>query len=363
MSILEDKEITDVPTILKVIQNSFPTLPVFMLFKNKQYPTKFVSSSNDGIVIKSLGREDKEDRILFITNGGKVLKFSFHLLGSKNGYEILKPTLLEIKPASRLKERISGGKLYITNVTNQHDIAKSLVSDSVRINSIVKNYEKKIKDKIPILEIFIHDRFDSRLKLLIDHDKPILIPDKNNPDCVVGDYIPYKDYSPLIKNTKALDRFISEITIPLKYKNLVTFGYVSAYCDRPMDENYFSILNTLVNNIKKDIFSSPVLTETREAIPLSEISEGGFSILQQNSVNFGKVFLLGGTLIFDLCAPTDEKIVSRAIVRNIRPTEHHFRIGLQFFHEYELESKNLEAFLSKHFPEVLKNKTTDSLDT
>ena len=334
-----------------------------MFYNNKQYPIKVVNIANEGLVIKSLGRNDTEPRTLFITNSGNVFRFTFTLIGSKNGYEVLKPILLEIKPASRVKERISGGKLYITNVTNQHDIAKSLVGDNVRINSIMKVYSQKVREKIPYLDLFIHDRYDTRLKLLIDHDKPIFVPNKTDPESVPENFIPYKEYYSLLKNSKQLERYISEISIPLKYKNMVTYGYLSAYNEVPMDISYMTIVETLGSAIKKDIFSHPVLHETKEAIPISDISEGGFSVLQQNSVTFGKIFLLGGTLIFDLCASANEKIVCRAIVRNIRPTEHHFRIGCQFYNEYEEEVKNLEAFIKKHAPDAIKDKSVNPFET
>ena len=117
----------------------------------------------------------------------------------------------------------------------------------------------KIKDKIPHLEMFIHERIDVRLKLLQEYDKIIFIPDKLNPESVSDNYIPYNIYFQQVKFSKGIDKLISEITVPLKFRNVFTYGYISAQSHFPMDDYHLEFVQSLANNWKKTIFSEHIL--------------------------------------------------------------------------------------------------------
>ena len=355
-ALIQDKEV-----IKKNFESNYTSIPVFMVYNGKQFPVKVISINNDTFIIRSVGRTDSEERIISFTNHDKLYKFTFKFLGTNGNFEILQSIALQILPAARLLSRIQSNKLYITNISNQSDIAKSLVSDSVRINTILKGFSSKVKDKISTLELFIHERIDVRLKLLNDHEKIIFIPDKSNAESVPKDCVTYVDYMNQLRNAKGNDKIVSEITLPMKFRNIFTFGYLTAQNEIPMDEGFLKIINALSSNIKKEIFSKPIINESKEASLILDINSEGFSIFHSNFANFGKLFSIGAIIIFELCASAEEKITCRASVRYIKPTEKQFRIGCQFFTTSEEESKELINYIKKHIPNLeIKEKVVET---
>ncbi len=355
-ALIQDKEV-----IKKNFESNYTNIPVFMVYNGKQFPVKVISINNDTFIIRSVGRSDSEERIISFTNDDKLYKFTFKFLGTNGNFEILQPVALKILPAARLLSRIQSNKLYITNISNQSDIAKSLVSDSVRINTILKGFSSKVKDKISTLELFIHERVDVRLKLLNDHEKIIFIPDKSNAECVPKDCVTYVDYMNQLRNAKGNEKIVSEITLPMKFRNIFTFGYLTAQNEIPMDEGFLKIINALSSNIKKEIFSKPIINESKEASLILDINSEGFSIFHSNFANFGKLFSIGAIIIFELCASAEEKITCRASIRYIKPTEKQFRIGCQFFTTSEEESKDLINYIKKHIPNLeIKEKLVEA---
>ena len=349
---LKGELIQDSEQIKKEFEEKSSNLPLFMYHNGKQFPVKVISFDSKGLIIKNVGRTDKDPRIITFTYDKKLYKFTFNLLGTNGNFEILQPTVMEALPASRILTRVTSERLYITNICNQSDIIKSITADSVRVSNILKSYSSKVRDKISNLELFIHERVDVRLKLLNDHDKIIFIPNKSNQDSVPKDCVPYMEYLNQLRNSKGMDRIVSEITIPLKFKGQFTFGYLSAQHDLPMDDGYLQIMNALAQNIKKEIFSQPIINESKEASLLAEANAEGFSIFHTNFANFGKLFTIGGIIVFDLCISSEEKIICRAVIRNIKPTEKQFRIGCQFFTSSEEELKIIHNFLKKYIPNL-----------
>jgi hypothetical protein len=340
----------DFEEIKKVFENNYATLPIFLYYEGKQYPVKVITINSENFIIKNIGRIDKDNRILTFTNDGKLYKFTFKFLGSNGNYDVLQPISMDVVPASRILKRVKSEILYLTNISSQTDILKSLVADNVRINNLLKSFSSKVRDKISTLELFIHERIDVRLKLLNDHEKCIFIPDKSNKDNVPKESVPYNDYMNQLRNAKSVEKYVSEITLPLKFRNIFTFGYLSAQNETPMDEGYFKIVSALSNTMKKEIFSNPIINESKEASFVVDITSEGFSIYHTNFANFGKLFTIGGIIIFEMCASAEEKIVCRALIRNIKPTEKQFRIGCQFFTTSDEELKGIHAFLKKHIP-------------
>jgi hypothetical protein len=352
--------IKDFEQIKKVFETNYSNLPIFMYHDGKQYPVKVININSESFIIKNVGRTDKDNRLLSFTNDGKLYKFTFKFLGSNGNYDILQPITLDIVPASRVLKRVKSELLYLTNISSQNDILKSLVSDNVRINTLLKSFSTKVRDKISVLELFIHERIDVRLKLLNDHDKYIFIPDKANTESVPKECVPYNDYMNQLRNAKGIEKLISEITLPLKFRNIFTFGYISAQNEYQMDEGYLKIVTAISNGIKKEIFSNPIINESKEASFIVDITSEGFSIFHTNFANFGKLFTIGGIIIFELCATAEEKIVCRASIRNIKPTEKQFRIGCQFYTNSEEEIKAIHAFLKKHIPHFEIKQAPDS---
>jgi hypothetical protein len=348
---MEEKEIKDREAILKLIQSSFQNLPVYTETSKGKIPIKVVSIKEEGVVVQNYGSTEKV-RTLCVTNNGNVLSFDFSLIGSNANYEILSPVLLRVAPAKRLGERIdlNDPMYFITSITNQNEISKSLNFDSVKLKNLLGSYTAKVKDKFSFLDIYISDRQDFRLKLIGSYDKPIFIPDKADPTTVTSDFVPYSEYIVHSKFDKKYEKYVSEICIPLRYKNFISFGYISAFNLELMDNSHYNMLNIIANSLKKELLLSSNIIESKEKAKITNVSNEGFAFDHNNTVNFSKLFVIGSIIIFDFHLSDTEKQTVRATVRNIRPTEKSYRIGCQFYVQYPEEKKSIEELIKYCVP-------------
>ena len=344
--------VTEIEKIKNKFDSSYHHHPIFMYYNKKQYPVKVISISGNSVIIKSLSRHDKENRILTVIENGKLHVFTFEFQGSKDHFEILHPVALEIVPAHSLLNKKNPERLYITNIVNQADLLKTLVANNDKTNLIQKEFTEKIKDKVSSLEIFIHERVDVRLNLLNKFNKYIFIPDKLNPDCVKDEYIPYIEYIHQVKYIKELDDNISEITVPLKFKDLFTYGYLSLHNKTPMTEDHLEFIENLSKHIKKAIFSHAIINESLEASIIIEVNSKEFTIIHSNTKHFSKIFSIGEIIIFELCCSPELKINTRATVRGIEATESHYKVHCQFLFIDEDNSKYITDFLKEHIPHL-----------
>ena len=69
---------------------------------------------------------------------------------------------------------------------------------------------------------------NSRMRLMNSHEKPIFIPNISQPELVRPEFVPFNDYYSITKSSNFLDKYKSEICVPIKYKNFIMIGYVHA---------------------------------------------------------------------------------------------------------------------------------------
>ncbi len=344
--------IKELDKIKSIFEESYHHHPIFMYYNKKQYPVKVISILEEGIIIKTIPRDDPDKRILTVIDKHRLYVFTFEFKGAKGQYEVLNPYALEIVPSFNLHNKKNPERLYITNIVNQSDIIKTLVYNSDISDKFLKEFAEKIKDKIPHLEMFIHERIDVRLKLLQEYDKIIFIPDKSNPESVSENYIPYSVYFQQVKFSKGIDKLISEITVPLKFRNVFTYGYISAQSNLPMDNYHLEFVQNLANNWKKAIFSEHILHESQEGNVIVDLNSKEFSFYHSNFSNFGKIFTIGGILIFELCSSPENKLICKAIVKSIQPSEKQFKLGCEFIFSDEENEKSTIDFLKSHVPHL-----------
>ena len=64
--------VTEIEKIKNKFDSSYHHHPIFMYYNKKQYPVKVISISGNSVIIKSLSRHDKENRILTVIENSKL---------------------------------------------------------------------------------------------------------------------------------------------------------------------------------------------------------------------------------------------------------------------------------------------------
>lgn len=361
---MDTKELNDPVTIFKMIETLYKQFPVFTLINGKPLQVKIMAIKNQGLFIQSPDdNPNPAERVLVLTNAGNLLHFKFKVsTKDPRGIELLYPVQLVIKTATRTTNRYQAtGKvpLYITNSVGQAMIAHDLTDDTMKVESILKPYVQKLKGKFTDVEFFVHERMDTRARLMADTGKHIFVPDTKSPDSVKEGFIPYNEYIHLMKQGKGSSKYLSEICVPLKYKNIVLYGYLQILHLEKTDVNDYNLVLHAANKICKEIMDSEIFNESRYNATIMDISSTGFSFSHPQSKHFGKIFSIGGTLLFDMFEGDKNLGTFRAVVRNIKPLEKLFRIGCQFFHMAD-ENKIIDELIKKYFPESLEQEETET---
>ncbi|MCX7998819.1 MAG: hypothetical protein N3A69_07690, partial [Leptospiraceae bacterium] len=195
------------------------------------------------------------------------------------------------------------------------------------------------------------DKTDPRLRLLNDYKKCIFVPNKLEPECVPEDFIPYDEYFQLMKTSAVPKNYLSEVCIPLKYKNIYCIGYLLAWHTKELDVNGFKFAEKIASSILKDIYYWNLAQEWIDRLEVAYLSKLGLEFYAPNSKNFTKHVKANTNLILDILQDKDYIISARAMVSNITPTEKHFQVGLEFVfddvsykEEFERTIENSQSF-------------------
>ncbi|MCB1158247.1 MAG: PilZ domain-containing protein [Leptospiraceae bacterium] len=361
-----DTVIKDIESINKIIDTLFFVFPVYLVVDGKPLYIKVVMNTDKGLVVRTPKSVELvgDKRIITITNEGNLYLFLFLKIGENKGYEILQPVNLHIKKAQRKSKRIYVANenfgLFVTNIIKQNDVSHYLTDNSTKMTGIIRSHMPALQSRYTRASIIIQERPDSRLRLLMNYDKPIFIPNIGNPQIMGEDFIPYKDYRDMLKTNKLEESIQSEICIPLIYRYYCTVGYVLVHHSEVMTKDDFSHVNLIVNSIKREIVNSGVVHESKEICSLYDLSKEGLSFLHPPTKSYNKLFQNGEPIVFDLVYSEAEKDTLRGVVRNLLPMEKEFRIGCQFHPKTGEDLKNIEIFLNKQAIDSMNQESKNS---
>jgi hypothetical protein len=354
---MDIKEITDPPSIFKMTETLFKQFPVYMLVNGKPKQIKIIAMKNLGVLIQSPDENpNPTERILILTNAGNLLRFIFKVnTKDPRGIELLNPTSLTIKPATRTSNRYQASKtpIYVSNVISQTMIPHDLSNDALKVEGLMKPYLQKLKAKFTEIDFFVHERMDTRARLMSDTGKHIFVPDTKSPDSVTDEFIPFSEHVHLMRQGKGLSKFISEICVPLKYRNIIVYGYLQILHLEKTTINDYNLVVHVADKFCKEVEESDIFNESKIKSAILDISGSGFSFSHPQSKHFGKLFSIGGTILFDMYEEDKSLGTFRGVVRNIKPLEKLFRIGCQFFHMSD-EYKVIDDLMKKFFPTSLE---------
>ena len=136
------KEIKEKSAVLKIVNQLFGSIPVFLQFYEKELPIKVITMKSNGLVVKLPVIMEKGKRILSVIHNNHKFSGEFEYLGGDNsGLEILSPVKFIIEEAKREIKRISieptknEDGLFVTNFINQIDVNKSVGFSNKKIEN------------------------------------------------------------------------------------------------------------------------------------------------------------------------------------------------------------------------------------
>ena len=348
-----DRLVTDFVSINKVINLLYGRLPVYLIEDGQEFPVKIIAMKEKGLIIfNNRSSASSEINLLVIHNGTRILISFSRLGGDGKGTEILKPLKMSVSEAKRESNRVilqdNVPKLKVSNIINQNDIHKAIGFEDKQVDAIVKDYSQKLNAKFKNVNINISVRLDGRMRLMQNYDKPIYIPDRNAEGFNHPNFLPFNEYIRLVSVSKLNELFISEITVPLKYKEYSSLGYIQVNSENVLAFESFEVISKVAHSITNDMIGTGVFQESKEACEVNDLSLTGLSFLHPQSRLFSRSMTMGETIVFDLFLPDKKKIVCRGIIKNIKNTEVMFRVGIQFYNNTNSTNEAIKNFLDKN---------------
>jgi hypothetical protein len=339
-----NKEITDRPTIKKLLDALFKSNPIFMEVSGESVPVKFIDFKTDGVLIRASKTDpDNLERILTVTNRENIFYFYFTEIDTDDfGNLHLKNNKVIIKDLAGLNKDIL---FEVTNITTPLEIFKALNDE--KVSQLIKR-APKISFMFNFFEVYISERPNSRMRLIAHHDKPIFIPNIMTPELVKPEFVPFADYISMTKNSGVLDKFKAEICVPIKYKNFILIGYAHAMHNTRLDYNSYNTFKLVASSVIRDVHTSGIFDETKEICPIIEYTKNSIRFLHPPTRQANKLFSVGSQIIFDLIARGGNKKFVRAIVKAIKPTQKDFSITCEFQGIPNHEVESFQDFIATH---------------
>ncbi|MDF3820222.1 PilZ domain-containing protein [Leptospira sp. 96542] len=345
-----EKEIKDPDGILKVITALFGKLPATISFQTKELPVKVIALKNKALIINTNLKFNTKERILSVVHNGS--KFSAHFLlagGDGNSIEILTPVKISITQASRQGARVDVTQpqsgMIVNNIINVNDVSKAIGFDDKKVDTILLAYKAKLLKAFPQSSIFFSGRMDNRLRLMHHYEKSIFIIDRREKSTANPNFFPFDEYLRIFDSSKIPEQYISEISVPIKYKGYVHLGYVQVLSEKPLDMEIFNQLQTFAATVSRDIIITGVFQESKDVCEVMDLSMGGISFVHAPSRSFSRSVTMNGTILFDLNLEQGKKVTIRGIIKNIRNQETNYRVGCQFYNLNPSDYELLETFL------------------
>ena len=343
-----NKEIKDQASIRKIVDLLYGKLPVSLHYNDKNYPVQIVTLKDKGLVI-SLTQEipGDERELVLVHNGNKFTTFCKKLGGSASGLEVLALQKILIEEATRSGVRVTGAQgLTASNMINVQEISKATTFDDSKVDKMLKVVTDRLKSQFDHVNIYYSSRMDNRLRQMINYNRSIYIQNKNNLGLPNTLYLPNEEYKKIVEVGGITDHsLVSEICVPIKYKNYIPLGYVQVMHSNVIPEEKFSIISGIAEVLSKDLIKTGIFQESKEVCETKDLSDTGMSFVYLQSKNLGRNFTMGQTIILDLNYNSERIAVVRAIIKNILNQETAFRVGLQFYNLTHSDQEMIEAYL------------------
>lgn len=350
-----DRTVKETEALTKILQTLFARLPVSVEIKGRSYPAKIVGIKDGVYLLASLpGKSDGEKtRILFLTHNNHFFHGVFTVVqrNAGNGLELLRVQAVKVSEAKRAQGRVdleNGGEpIILTNIINQLHLRRSLGFIDKIVETILQKHSKKMKETYPDSLIYFSDRMDNRLRILYNFEQSIFVTNRleRSSGGAGQNFVPIEEYLKLLALNKIESRFVSEISVLIRYKNYTPLGYVQVLSDKPMDTEDYNKITLFAAAISRDVINSGFFQESKERCIAEDISRSGLGFFHAQSIFFSRSFAVGEILLFDLQMNQELRGTYRAVIRNITNTDKMFRIGLQFFNLNSKEEEMLNQFV------------------
>ncbi len=321
------KTITDTGQFEEIFKKFFTGKEVYIKTKSGDLAVQFLGYSSGNVAFRIPRVKNVPDTIVVLTRlGEKTIYASLKSLEHNEDTFIFLPMKFQIISEARREERTSIGApdgknvLTATNLISELMIQGSLDSNDKKVALIKDKIAADLKGRFAkIRVVFVNEtRIDVRMKHFMHSWNPIYIKDlgkepseadKKNLQFYVNE-IYAKDYK-----LSSQKEFISEVSVPFIYKNIIPYGYIQVNNTRPMDENHLTVIKRLAAMINDHLVKENLFVPAPDKFIVTDVSKGGLGIVFKDRRQL-RFFMKDAQVIIDLNLPDGNKATMGVTVRN-----------------------------------------------
>lgn len=350
------KTITDTGQFEEIFKKFFAKREVFLKTKSGDLFIQFLGFSKGNVAFRIPRVKSLPDTIVVFTRlSDNTIYSSLKYLENTENDFIFLPIKFQIISEKMKEERTSlatsGGKnvLYISNIMSEQMIQGALDANEKKVSIMKDKIAQELKGKFDFIKVvFVNEtRIDVRMKRFIESWSPIIIRDMgsqtdqgNREKQFYMSEIYSKDYK--LSSHKEL---ISEVTVPIIYKNMVPYGYIQVNNTKPVDDGHLTVVKRLAVMINEYVIKERLFVPAQEKFIVNDISKKGLGIVFKER-RLLRNFMKDGRLILELTLPDSNRVNMRVIVRNTIFNENGIiKVGLEILDIDAISEVNYDEFL------------------
>lgn len=301
--------------IREIYKADFAGRQAFMKYYNNNIPVQCRSYSIGTIVVEFPLLKVIPDPVVIFTYNDRyiitlTLKKTSMLQKDVIQFEITRCALSK-SPRHYRRNTIDlkGGNrqvVFITNLITETFINNALIVNHSKIHSIINLAEEKLQKKFMHARISIATELqhDPRMQYIYTNNKGYLLSNigrhTTRGDAAYDYYMSYIYPAERILKTSVYR--ISEMLIPLFFKNKIPYGYLRINKENLLSDSEIQYARSLVKSIEDHFCRTGIIPVIREKILINDISQGGFSTLQHQKKKI-MLFKNGNQICCDLVLP------------------------------------------------------------
>jgi len=350
------KTITDTGQFAEIFKKFFAKREVFLKTKSGDLFIQFLGFNEGNVAFRIPRVKSLPDTIVVFTRlSENTIYASLKLIENTENDFIFLPIKFQIISEKMKEERTSlassGGKnvLYASNIISEPMIQGALDSNEKKVAILKDKIARELKGKFNHVRVvfFNETRIDVRMKRFAESWSPIMVKDiggqiggDNRARQVYLDEIYAKDYR--LSSHKEL---VSEVSVPIIYKNMVPYGYIQVNNKKPMDDSHLTVVKRLAVMINDIVLKERLFVPAPEKFIVNDVSRKGLGIVFRER-RLLRYFTKDGRLILELTLPDGNRVNMRVVVRNTVFNENGIiKVGLEIIDIDAISEVNYEEFL------------------
>ncbi len=268
---------------------------------------------------------------------------------------IFVPMKFQVISDMRKGERIETGAaenkaiVYIGNIISDAMVKISLDGSEKKVSLLKDIIDQDLKGMFERLRIvFINETtIDVRMKYFLQNPSPLYISDMNKAQAKDDEGLKFYITEIHSRDFKlsGQSELISEISMPVIYKSIITYGYVQVNNSSPMNDNHLALIKKVTMTINEFFMKERIFAPAPDKFLVVNIAPNGLGIVFKDRRQI-RHFVQNSRVVFDLMIPDNGNVTMGAVVKNtVFEDNGVIKIGFEISNIDEANRENFDKFL------------------